>query len=383
MSVQVKAVVQTGAEALELRELKAPEIGPNEALVRVEACGICGTDIDRYYGRWNRNPPYPLIPGHEAVGTIEAIGLAAARDRGLREGDRVAIDTFVSCGLCRYCLRGDREQCVQPDNLGYGRTSLDQPPGLWGGYATHLYVHPRTVLFSVPGGVPADLAVLYNPLAAGIKWGVMLSGVGLGSSLVILGAGQRGLACLLAARSAGAITVVITDLNDEKLALARDLGAAVTVNPAKQDLEAAVLDATGGEGADAVVDTTPALQSLVDSLAIVRPAGTVVVAGLKIDNTPVSVPPLAIDQARSRGLTIRGARGVGSEAYRRALELIGTGTLPLERLRTHTFGLADAAQAIKVLAGKVPGKTAINVVISPDFEPDKHPQTSASALSIS
>jgi threonine dehydrogenase-like Zn-dependent dehydrogenase len=211
----------------------------------------------------------------------------------------------------------------------------------------------------------------------------MLSGVGVGSSLVVLGAGQRGLACLLAARSAGAIKVVITDLNDEKLALARDLGADVTVNPTKQDLRAAVMDATGGEGADAVVDTTPVLQSLVDSLAIVRAGGTVVVAGLKVDNAAVSVPPLAIDQARSRGLTIRGARGVGSEAYRRALELMGTGRLPLQRLRTHTFGLGDAAQAIKVLAGKVPGESAVNVVISPGFARDKHPQSVASALSVS
>jgi threonine dehydrogenase-like Zn-dependent dehydrogenase len=364
----IEAVVQTGPRLFEMRSFPAPRIGADEALIRVEACGICGTDIERYYGQWNRPPMFPLVPGHEPVGIIEEIGANAARDRGLQEGDRVAVDPFVSCGLCRYCLSGDRELCTHPDNLAYGRTSMLVAPGLWGGYATHLYVHPKTVLYPVPTTLEADLAVLYNPLAAGIKWGVTLTGIGPGSSLVVLGAGQRGLACLLAARWAGAAKVLITDTNLAKLALARELGADAAVNVAVDDLQAAVREFTGGEGADAVVDTTPATQPAIDALDLVRRAGTIVIAGLKLQQSPVSVPALAIEHARSRALTIRGARGVGSDAYRRAIAMIASRRLPLERLRTHTFGLSEAARAVEVLAGKVAGEMAVNVVISPGAE---------------
>jgi threonine dehydrogenase-like Zn-dependent dehydrogenase len=129
-----------------------------------------------------------------------------------------------------------------------------------------------------------------------------------------------------------------------------------------------VSDLTGGEGADAVVDTTPATQPAIDALELVRRAGTIVIAGLKVQKSAVSVPPLAIEHARSKALTIRGARGVGSDAYRRALDMIASGRLPLHRLRTHTFGLSEAAQAVEVLAGKVSGELAVNVVISPGAE---------------
>ncbi len=364
MADRVMAAVQTGPRALELQDFPRPAIGHDDALLRVEACGICGSDVEQYRGGMAA-PRYPVIPGHEPVGVIDEIGAEAAARRGLRPGDRVAVDPAIPCGLCRYCVLGQHALCIgwgRPRTYGFGLTS--EPPALWGGYATHLYLHANTVLYRIPDHVGPELAVLYNPLGAGVDWGVRATGVTVGSSVVVLGCGQRGLACAVAARAAGAGLVVVTGLarDAHKLAVARELGADAAVDVDRDDVIAVVTELTGGLGVDAVVDTTPgALQAVNEAVSLVRPGGTIVLGGLK----GRGVPDFPVDRIALSGVTVRGMRGVSSEAYRAAIALLASGRYPLDRLRTHSFPLEAAGRAVEVLAGEDPSQPAINVVINP------------------
>jgi threonine dehydrogenase-like Zn-dependent dehydrogenase len=364
MADRIVAAVQTGPRALELHEFPRPDIGEDDALLRVEACGICGSDVEQYRGGMAA-PRYPVIPGHEPVGVVEEIGPVAAARRGLRPGDRVAVDPAIPCGLCRYCLLGEHPLCIgwgRARTYGFGLTS--EAPGLWGGYATHLYVHPNTVLYRIPDHVGPELAVLYNPLGAGLSWGVLAAKVTVGSSVVILGCGQRGLACAIAARAAGARLVVVTGLTRDahKLEVARQLGVDAVVDVERDSVVAAVAELTDGLGADAVVDTTPgALDAVQNAVSLVRPAGTIVLGGLK----GRGVPDFPVDRIALAGVTVRGMRGVSSEAYRGAIALIASGRFPLDRLRTHSFPLDSAGRAVEVLAGEDPAERSINVVITP------------------
>lgn len=363
MSDDVRALVHEGPGQFAMRSLPRPAIGDDDALLRVEACGICGTDVERYRGVLPVR--FPVIPGHEPVGVIEEIGASAARRWGVQVGDRVAVDPFVPCGACRDCVGGSYELCQGwPGTRSYGSYPMTDPPHLWGGWATHLYLHPHALVYPVPAHVPPDLAVLFNPLGAGVRWAVTVPGTTVGSTVAVLGCGQRGLACVLAAKAAGAALVVVTGLSSDahKLALARDLGADVVVDVEREDVHEAVRTATGGRGVDVVVDTTPhAAAPVRDAVRLARMGGTIVLGGLK----GAAVDGFPVDEVSMKALRVLGVRGVGADAYRAAIDLLASGRVPMTRLRTHRFGLDDALHAVRVLAGEIPGELPVNVVIEP------------------
>ena len=366
MTERVTAAIQTGPRAIELTEFARPDIGRDDALLRVEACGICGTDVEQYRGdlEGTIDLRYPLIPGHEPVGVIDAIGPDASARWGLREGDRVAVEPFLPCGSCSYCLTGGYEHCNGWDRMmSYGFIGTDVAPTLWGGYATHLYLHPKAVVHRVPAGIAPETAVLFNPLGAGVRWGVTLPRTTIGSKVVVLGPGQRGLACAIAAKLAGASLVIVTGLTRDrhKLDLAVTLGADVAIDVEREDLVPRVRELTGG-GADIVVDVSAvATQPVVDAVDCVRAGGTIVLGGVK----GRMVPSFPSDKIVLRGITVIGARGVTAPGYREALSIIDSGRVPVDQMRTHQFALADAELAIRTLSGEVEREDAINVVIRP------------------
>ncbi|MEO8695070.1 MAG: alcohol dehydrogenase catalytic domain-containing protein [Acidimicrobiales bacterium] len=366
MTDRVTAAIQTGRRAIELDEFPRPSIGRDDALLRVEACGICGTDVEQYRGQLEDTIDlrYPLIPGHEPVGVIDAIGADASARWHVREGDRVAVEPFLPCGSCSYCLTGAYEHCNGwARMMSYGFIGTDVAPALWGGYATHMYLHPKAVVHKVPAGIAPETAVLFNPLGAGVRWGVTLPRTTIGSKVVVLGPGQRGLACAIAAKLAGASLVIITGLTRDrhKLDLAIDLGADVAIDVEREDLVARVRELTGG-GADVVIDVSAvATQPVVDAVECVRAGGTIVLGGVKGH----TVPEFPSDKIVLRGITVIGARGVTAPGYREALAILDSGALPVDRMRTHQFALADAELAIQTLAGEIAGEDAINVVIRP------------------
>jgi len=367
MAEPVIAAIQTGPRALELVELPRPRVGRDDAILRVEACGICGTDVEQYRGELDGviDLRYPLVPGHEPVGVIDEIGPDAADRWRLRPGDRVAVEPFLPCGGCRACRSGSYEHCNGwAQMMSYGFVSTAVEPRIWGGYATHLYLHPKAVLHKVPASIAPDVAVLFNPLGAGVRWGVTLPGTSLGATVVVLGPGQRGIAAAVAAKVAGARLVIITGLarDRHKLDLALELGADVAIDIERDDLVPRVRELTDGAMADVVLDVTAnATQPVVDAVDLVRPGGTIVLGGLK----GTAVPHFPSDKVVLRGITVIGARGVTADGYREALSIIEQRPVPLEKMRTHKFPLERAEHAIRVLAGEVPGEHAINVVIEP------------------
>ncbi len=369
--MSVTAMIQTGPRALELAELPTPAIGDLDTLVRVEACGLCGTDVEFYRapaaffaGRFVEE--YPIIRGHEPVGVVEQIGDGAAARRGLQVGDRVAVDPFIPCGICRSCLNGRSELCTgwgTTPNI-YGSIPMAVAPGIWGGYATHLFAGPQSVLHPLPAHIGPELGTLYNALGAGIKWGVDLPGTTIGSTVVILGCGQRGICCAIAARAAGAGLVVVTGLASDrhKLDLALELGADVAVNVEEESIVDKVAELTGGLGVDVVVDaSSQATQPVLDAIEIARRGGTIVLGGIKSRD----IPDFPVDLLVRKSLTLKGLRGIGSDPYRRAIEIIVSERFDLDRLRTHVFPLEEVEHALAILGGEEPGERAINIVVTP------------------
>ena len=194
-TVKARVVIQTGDRKLEMIEHEVPPVSAGTALLEVEACGLCGSDVEQYKGAFTEKGivTYPLIPGHEPVGRIAEIGKEASRMWGVKRGDRVAVEPHLSCGMCRSCLEGRYHLCkeVRPTGLpAYGFLPLEFGHGLWGGYASHLHLMPRTILHRIPEEMPIELATQYQSFAAGVRWAVQVPRTALGDSVLILGPGS-------------------------------------------------------------------------------------------------------------------------------------------------------------------------------------------------
>jgi 2-desacetyl-2-hydroxyethyl bacteriochlorophyllide A dehydrogenase len=361
----MKAIVQTAPRAFETRELPLPDIGADDALLRVEACGICGSDYEQYEGALPAK--YPVIPGHEPVGRIHAIGPAAAERWGVREGDRVCVEALAPCGNCPQCTSGSTHLCSGRGGIAsYGFLSLNDPPGLWGGYAEYLYLPPAVAVHPIDEAIDPAIATLFNPIGAGFRWAVAMPRLQPGETIVVLGPGQRGLGSVLAAKEAGAGQVIVTGLDRDapKLDLARQFGADLTLTVDKDDVRRAVREATNGRGPDVVIDVTSYATSAVTlAIDLVRRGGRVVLAGTKGLGNPV--PDFFSDKIVIKELTVIGALGVDHTNYERAVRLIESRKYPLEKMHTHTLPLEEAERAIRLLSGAEPGEQAIHIALVP------------------
>ena len=365
MADMVRAAVQTAPRTIEIQEFPRPQIGPDDGLLRIEANGICGSDVEQYKGHLFRGSA--VVPGHEPLGIIDEIGDRAAERWGVQVGDRVALEILVPCHHCSYCMTGRYQSCPRR-SASHGYTPISQQPSLWGGLAEYTYLAPGSLVHPVSSALPPEVAVMFNPLGAGVRWAAHLGEIGLGDTVVVLGAGQRGICSVIAARAAGAGTIITTGLASDahKLALAREFGAdhTVVVGEDGEDVVERVREITDGEMADVVLELTPmAAQPVTDALLAARHGGRVVLAGLK-GNREI---PLRTDLIINRALSIKGAFGVDSPGYEAAIALIESGRFPLEKLHTHTFGLEDTALAIETLAGDVPGELPVHVSVHPNL----------------
>jgi threonine dehydrogenase-like Zn-dependent dehydrogenase len=369
MADTVRAATLVVPGRIEVRTYERPPVAADGGLLRVEVCGLCGTDVEQFHGGFVGStwPAGPVVPGHEVVGVIEEVGPEAAARWGVAPGDRVAVEPNLPCGTCAWCLSGRYVSCQgwAPAPMAYGFVPVAEAPGLWGGWAELMALHPRTVMHRVPDALDAGTAGLFNAFANGFRWATTLAGLRYGQSVLVLGAGQRGLACVAAARAAGAGLVVATGRasDSHRLAAARSLGADVTVDVdspgSAGDVETVVRDATGGAGVDVAIDasagaTAPVLQAL----ACVRPEGTVVLAGLKGGRT---VDGVRVDDLVLRGLRVVGARSADYEAYEQALAYLARHADRLGPLRTHELPLDRAADAVAILAGERPDEHPIYV----------------------
>jgi len=370
MADTVRAAVQVAPRKIEVREFPRPKIGDDDALLRVEANGICGSDVEIYKGHMGagtRGDFKPFVPGHEPLGVIEEIGERAAARWGVQPGDRVAVEIIAPCHSCRNCVTGAYQSC-RNRKASHGVTGIDVEPSLWGGFAELMYLSPNTIVHKVDKTLPVEVAAMFNPLGAGVRWALHYGQVRLGDTVLILGSGQRGLAAVIACRAAGAGKIIVTGLESDahKLALAKEFGADHTIvvdGENAQDTVETVRELTGGEGADMVLELTPmAVQPLHDALLAARHGGRIVLAGLKGHRDI----PLKTDLIINRALTVVGAFGVDYRGMEEAIQLIESRRYPLERLHTHSFSLDQTALAIETLAGEVPGELPVHVTVHPN-----------------
>ncbi len=355
------AMVQTAPRKLEAQDLPIPEIGHDSGLLRLEACGICGSDVEQFNG--DLRTPMPAIPGHEPLGVIEQIGDGAARRWGVDVGDRVAVETMLSCRFCPACLEGRYHLCRTRRIYSY--IGLEQEHGLWGAYAQHMVLDPAAIVHKVDPKLPPEHAVLFNPMGAGYRWAVEVPATQPGQTVMILGPGQRGLASVIACRDVGAGTIVVTGLeaDERKLELAREFGADHTIDVQNENAKQRIREITDGRGADVVVDVSAyATEPVAESLDYVAMGGTIVLAGVK-GFKPID--QFISDKIVMKEIRVQGAIGVTSTGYRAAINLIESGRVPIEKMHTHDFELRDAETAIRTLAREIPDEESIHSCLIP------------------
>jgi alcohol dehydrogenase len=358
----VRAAVLESPERFEIRSYPRPQVGPEEALIEVELAGICGTDWKTFHGKL----PYrmPIILGHEILGRIAEIGERARERYRLAQGDRVVVEGTVPCWACRMCQTGNYRLCRQ--RRGYGTsTPATTPPHLWGAFADHMYIAPGTVLHRISDAVPARAAVLaQGVLGNGIQWARNKGGVRYQDVVVIQGAGPQGLACAVVSRECGAGRVIMTGLarDAERLALAREFGVDVTIDVERDDPYETVRSLTGGALADVVIDVTGSPSAIAASVKMVRPQGTLVLAGLTGDRV---LTPVEIDLLVWNEVTVKGVYTKGADAIEDSIKLIESRKYPLERMVTHIYGLDRAAEAIRAIGGELAGTYPVKAAVSP------------------
>ncbi|MDP2675408.1 MAG: alcohol dehydrogenase catalytic domain-containing protein [Dehalococcoidia bacterium] len=332
----MKACVFHGPGDVRVESLPDPEPGPGELLLRMEATGLCHSDVRVYKGE--KTARAGVIPGHENVGVIAALGEGVD---GPALGRRVALCPIIACGRCYYCLRGLRNRCLSRLTLGYDEN---------GGLAEYLRVPAALVslghVFPVPEGLAPEAATLTEPLACVLN---SLEGCRLspGGSLLLLGAGPMGLLHLLLARALGVATVIVSEVNEERLEQARRFGAGVALHPGRDDLARAVMEASDGLGVDAAVVTT-GLPSLVEpALAAVRRQGTVSLFGGFPPGSSVALDPNAVHYNE---INVTGSQNATPDQYRRALQLL-TVMPQAAAVNTHRFPIDEGPRAYEARLG--------------------------------
>jgi threonine dehydrogenase-like Zn-dependent dehydrogenase len=357
MTEQSLAAVLIEPGKFELRQFDLPEVGADAALLKVEACGICGSDIEGA----KRLPGGPKILGHENVGVIARIGKAASARWRLREGDRIALEEYLPCGSCKWCRSDDFRFCDQTDrggSLRYGTTPISVEPALWGGYSEYLFVHPNAVIHPMPSHIPATHAAMFLPLSNGIEWAYEYGEVRLGDAVLVQGPGQQGLACAFAARKAGASCVIVSGLSRDasRLEMALKLGADHVIDVEREDLVAKVMDYTGGEGVNVVVNVTGGGKGTVaEAVAVAAKRCNVVLAAAGSETIDVG-------SFGRRMLNLKQANGHSYRSVELAIEFLAAGLLPMEELATHTFGLDRARDAIDAVAGGAGNAIHVSIV---------------------
>jgi threonine dehydrogenase-like Zn-dependent dehydrogenase len=362
------AVVYTGPESLEVQQFPIPHVAPDEMLVEVELCGVDGSEVHIYKGEmalYNRLAP--VVLGDEVVGRVCAIGAVAQMERGLDVGDRVTIEARWPCSEgCRNCDRGQYFLCKKnPKARGYSTIPTTEAPGLWGSYASHLFVPAGALSYKVPDELPLKAALFAcSVLANGMRW-VELSQAGPGRTVVVIGPGPQGIACVLAAAHAGARVVSVGLERDvERLALATFAGAEATVAIADgETLETTVnriqeilgdvdvvIDAAGFASAKSLAYAAIGQLGVLVNVAVATPQVQEVDYQDLLMKELTILNPISHPHAVQRSLDL-------------AVSLLHSG-IDVGSLVTHEFPLAEAEHAIAVAAYKTE-ESPIKVVLNP------------------
>jgi L-iditol 2-dehydrogenase len=343
----MQALLLTDYRKLELVTMERPSIGPRDVLVRVAACGICGSDVHGYDGSSGRRIP-PIVMGHEAAGTVVEVGNAVDV---ARVGDRVTFDSTISCGACDACRRGQVNLCAKRRVLG---VSCDEYR-YHGAFAEYVAV-PQHVLYPLRNELPFEQAALIEPVSVALH-AVDLLRINPGERAVVVGSGMIGLLVIQALRVVGCGDVIAIDIDAGRLKLAQDLGANFTIDSKHADAESAVLDRTEGRGADVAVEAVGNAAAVSTAIRSVCRGGRVGLVG----NISPEVP-LPLQIVVSRELTLVGSCASAGE-YRRAIELVASGAIRVAPLISALAPLADGPKWFERLYARESG--LMKVVLQP------------------
>lgn len=345
-----RQAVFSAPDEVTLSEQHIPVTGPDDVLLRVALVGICATDLHLLAG--HIGDPFPLVPGHEFVGEIAAIGPRAAIRRGLEIGDHVAVEMLLPCHNCPRCREGRYNLC-EDDDMATGLTRGRQygvniprtvEPGLWGGYAEYLHVPVEAVVHRLPTELPWKRAVLVEPLAVAFRT-IARSRLSPGESVVIIGPGPVGLLTAAAARSAGAGTIIMVGTRQERLELARRFGADVAINTRETDAATAVRSVLNTL-ADVVIELAGVPAAQEEALTLVRRGGRVVLAGACGADARITFR--ADDSLLTREVDVLPSF-LSAGGFEPAIALLARGGYPFEDLVTHTFGLHEVELAFGMM----------------------------------
>jgi threonine dehydrogenase-like Zn-dependent dehydrogenase len=345
----ILAAVMTAPHApIALRSFPRPDLPPGAALLRTERSEVCGTDVHLWHGRLS-GVPYPIIPGHVSAGVIDAARgpITGIDGAPVREGDRVVFfDVHRTCGRCRACtVHRTPTRCSS--RRVYGITdSADE--GLFGGWAQAIYLEPGVAIARLPDAIALDD---YIGGGCGLLTAVHIAEraeIRLGDAVVVQGTGAVGLCATALAALAGASTVVALGAPDDRLALARQMGATLTIDirntPPARRLEM-VLDATHGEGADVVIEAAGAAAAIGEGLDLARVGGRYVVAGHYTDVGDATIN--AHRQINRKHLEIRGCWGSEPRHFLRALSVLQHHPgIPFRAIGARTYGLGALNEAL-------------------------------------
>ncbi|MBL7489033.1 zinc-binding dehydrogenase [Frankia sp. AgB1.9] len=339
-----RAIVFNGDETWELRDLPVPDPQAGGAILRVEATGLCHSDIDHFRGHVHTSwgGAFPSIPGHEIVGRIEKITPEAADKWGVVEGDRVAVWDIA------FTPAGHRI---------YGHDfSVDEGSGLYGGFAEHLELVPGSMVYKLRDDVPADQLTVFEPLSCAVTW---VKPVTAGDVVVIEGPGHMGMATIVAAKAAGASSVIVTGTAKDRFRLdcALRIGADHVIDVEAEDPVERVREITGAAMADVVIDAAAGNPVTVNlAMDLVHKGGHVVIAGMK--DRPLE--GFHSDWIPTRRITLHPGAGLDAAG---AVALINAGKVPTAELLGDSFPLERFEEAFALLTRSTPGRDSVRVAL--------------------
>ena len=316
------------------REFDKPQAGAEQALIQVKSVGICGSDLPAFRGS-NPLVSYPRIIGHEVAGEI--VSIPGNNPQNLKPGDRVIVDPYLFCGICYPCSIGRTNCCTNLQVIG---VHVD------GGMCEYL-AHPAHMLHKLPDTISWDVAPIAEPLTIALH-GIHRGRLAKGEHIAIFGAGPIGLLATMVAVHYGAIPTMI-DVVDERLKIARQLGAAATINPLKEDIESKIRDITRGHMCQVVMEASGATQAVLDTLKVVSHAGRVVLTGWPKEDIPM---PTAL--ITKKEIDICGSRTSAGE-FAEAIALIADGKVNTDVILTETISLDKAPEMLRQIE-REPGR---------------------------
>ncbi|MFE6801032.1 S-(hydroxymethyl)mycothiol dehydrogenase [Streptomyces sp. NPDC057696] len=347
MAQQVRGVIaRAKGEPVRIETIVVPDPGPGEAVVKVQACGVCHTDL--HYREGGINDEFPFLLGHEAAGVVESVGDGVTE---VAPGDFVILNWRAVCGQCRACLRGRPQYCFDTHNAKQKMTLLDGTelsPALGiGAFAEKTLVAAGQCTKVDPEASPAAAGLLGCGVMAGLGAAINTGNVGRGDSVAVIGCGGVGAAAVTGAHLAGAGKIIAIDIDDKKLATAKKLGATHTVNSRSTDPVEAVRELTGGFGADVVIEAVGRPETYKQAFYARDLAGTVVLVGVPTPEMQLELPLLDVF---GRGGALKSSwygDCLPARDFPMLIDLYRQGRLDLDTFVTETIALEDVEKAFE------------------------------------